>query len=69
MQELRSLNSWGGSGTHPGQFNTLHSIACDRDGNIYINDRENHKVQVFSPEGSFQAQWVNLAINYAIHID
>lgn len=26
-------------------------------------------MQVFSPEGSFQAQWVNLAINYVIHID
>ena len=63
------LDSWGESGTYPGQFNTLHSIACDRDGNIYVNDRENHRVQVFDPEGTFQTQWVNLAVNYAIHID
>jgi DNA-binding beta-propeller fold protein YncE len=63
------LDSWGMSGTHPGQFNTLHSIALDRDANIYINDRENHRVQVFTPEGEFLTQWVNLAVNYAIDID
>ena len=63
------LDSWGESGTYPGQFNTLPSIATDRDGNIYVNDRENHRVQVFDPEGVFQEQWVNLAINYAIDID
>ena len=63
------LDTWGESGTHPGQFNTLHSIALDRDANIYINDRENHRVQIFTPEGKFIKQWVNLAVNYAIEID
>ena len=63
------LDTWGKSGTHPGQFNTLHSIALDRDANIYINDRENHRVQIFTQEGKFLTQWVNLAVNYAIDID
>src|ERR1700731_2201300 len=41
------LMSWGGPGTDPGQFNIPHNICCDRDGWVYVADRENHRVQVF----------------------
>jgi len=64
----RLLASWGESGTGPGQFNVVHDIATDRDGWIYIGDRENHRVQVFSPEGRFETQWGNLSRTAAVHI-
>ncbi|MHC4478302.1 MAG: peptidyl-alpha-hydroxyglycine alpha-amidating lyase family protein [Planctomycetota bacterium] len=62
------LASWGESGTEPGQFNIVHDIAIDTTGRIYIADRENRRIQVFSPDGTFETQWVNLSRAVAIHI-
>ncbi|MDE0301527.1 MAG: peptidyl-alpha-hydroxyglycine alpha-amidating lyase family protein [Candidatus Poribacteria bacterium] len=53
--------SWGESGTGPGQFNIVHNIAVDKDGWVYIADRENHRIQVFDPNGKYETQWVNLS--------
>lgn len=63
------LFSWGEPGTDPGQFNIVHNISTDRDGYVYVADRENHRVQVFDAEGKFQAQWVNLHRPCAIYMD
>ncbi len=57
----RLLFSWGESGTDPGQFNIVHNITTDREGLVYIADRENQRVQVFDPNGKFLAQWENLS--------
>jgi DNA-binding beta-propeller fold protein YncE len=54
------LRSWGECGTDPGQFNTPHNIVCDRDGWVYVADRENHRVQVFAGDGTYETQWNNL---------
>ena len=35
------LASWGESGTDPGTFNIPHNIDVDRDGVVYVADREN----------------------------
>jgi hypothetical protein len=48
------LMSWGSRGTGPGQFNTPHNIQADREGNIYVADRGNNRIQVFDGEGKFQ---------------
>jgi DNA-binding beta-propeller fold protein YncE len=54
------LKSWGDPGDGPGQFNTPHSIAADAQGNIYVADRGNRRIQVFDSDGKFLRQ---------IHID
>jgi sugar lactone lactonase YvrE len=56
----RLLMSWGEPGTDPGQFNIPHNIACDAEGWVYVADRENHRVQVFDRNGTFETQWVNM---------
>jgi sugar lactone lactonase YvrE len=48
------VKSFGSPGTAPGQFNTVHSIASDGEGTIYVADRANRRIQVFDTEGSFQ---------------
>jgi hypothetical protein len=58
--EGKLLMSWGEPGTDPGQFNIPHNICCDRDGWVYVADRENHRVQVFDGNGRFETQWNNL---------
>ena len=48
----------GSGGTHanenPGSFNTPHNIASDREGNIYVADRNNRRIQVFDADGTFK---------------
>jgi hypothetical protein len=65
----RYLFSWGESGTGEGQFNIVHNIDTDKDGWVYIADRENHRIQVFSPDGKYETQWGNLSRAAAIYID
>ena len=50
------LKSWGEAGDKPGQFNTPHSIAIDAQGNVYVADRGNHRIQVFDGDGKFLRQ-------------
>ncbi len=63
------LFSWGESGTGEGQFNIVHNVATDKEGWVYIADRENHRIQIFSPEGKYETQWGNLSRAAAIYID
>ena len=65
----KHLFSWGESGTGPGQFNIVHNIVVDKDGWVYIADRENHRIQVFDPNGKYETQWVNLSRAACICID
>ena len=62
------LSSFGEPGTDPGQFVIVHDIAVDKDGWIFIGDRENRRIQIFSPEGKFETQWINLSRAAAVHI-
>ena len=50
------LKSWGEPGDQPSQFNTPHSIAADAQGNIYVADRGNRRIQVFDGDGKFLRQ-------------
>ncbi len=50
------LMSFGEPGDKPGQFNTPHSIAADAQGNIYVADRGNRRIQVFDTDGKFLRQ-------------
>jgi hypothetical protein len=50
------LKSWGEPGDQPGQFNTPHSIAVDAQGNVYVADRGNRRIQVFDGDGKFLRQ-------------
>ncbi len=63
------LFSWGESGTGEGQFNIVHNLTVDSNGWVYVADRENHRIQVFSPEGGYETQWINLSRAAAICID
>jgi hypothetical protein len=54
------LFSWGEPGTGPGQFNIVHSVRTDVKGTVYIADRENYRIQVFTPGGKFIEQWTDM---------
>src|SRR6185503_15520155 len=51
------LKSWGGKGSATGQFDQPHSILVDRQGMVYVADRENRRVQIFDTDGKFIKFW------------
>jgi len=62
------VKAWGKRGTEPGEFHTVHTIATDAKGNVYVGDRENHRIQIFDNDGNFLKQWTNIGSPWAICI-
>jgi DNA-binding beta-propeller fold protein YncE len=54
------LMSWGEPGTGPGQFNLPHGIAVSAEGRVFVADRENDRVQLFTHDGRFVDQWTDV---------
>ncbi len=63
------LFSWGEPGVGPGQFHIPHGIAVDKQGTVYVADRENSRLQLFSPDGVFLSEWTNIARPCQVFID
>ena len=63
------ITSFGTPGSGPGQFRVPHSIRVAKDGRVYVCDRENDRVQVFSESGEFLDQWTDFKSPMGIHID
>ena len=57
--EGQHILSWGTPGIDPGQFVIPHNIAVDEADNVYVADRENHRMQIFDTEGNLQQIWGN----------
>jgi DNA-binding beta-propeller fold protein YncE len=51
--------SWGVPGPGPGQFYLPHGIAASADGRIFVCDRENDRIQIFSPDGEYLSEWTD----------
>ena len=60
------IKSWGQRGTEPGQFNSLRGIALDAQGNVYVADAGNKRIQVFDGEGTPKAQITGIGTPAAI---
>ena len=55
-------NSWGTPGnTEPGQFQLPHSIMVDADEKVYVCDRANRRIQIFTGDGEFVNMWTDMA--------
>jgi streptogramin lyase len=54
------LHSWGEIGTGPGEFHLPHGIMTSPDGRVFVCDRENDRIQIFTPEGEFLDMWTNV---------
>ena len=63
------IKEWGKTGYAPGEFRTLHAIAMDSRGRIFVGDRFNNRVQLFDQEGKFLAQWTQFGRPSGIFFD
>ena len=54
-------SSWGEPGKGgPNEFHLRHSLMVGQDGRIYLCDRENSRIQVFSQEGEYITMWADM---------
>lgn len=67
-REGRLLKTWGVKGKGPGEFNTPHSLALDKQGRVYVADRENYRIQVFDSEGKFLREWTHVGAPWGLDI-
>ena len=56
----RLLLSWGDPGNGPGQFVTPHGLCVDREGLVYVADRQNERIQIFNSKGEFISEWTGV---------
>ncbi len=63
------LFSWGEPGGGPGEFRLPHAIAVDEDDRVIVADRENSRVQVFSPKGEYLTEWTGISRPDDLFID
>jgi DNA-binding beta-propeller fold protein YncE len=55
------IASWGQPGkVNPNEFHLPHSVLVDGAGRVYVCDRENSRIQVFSGDGAFLAMWTDV---------
>jgi hypothetical protein len=68
------LLDWGQKGTppndkRPGYFNNVHGLAVDpQTRHVFVNDRANHRIQVFDENGKFLYEWSMGAEPSDIHL-
>lgn len=62
------LKAWGKYGSGQGEFNLPHTIAVDREGNVYVGDRENMRIQIFDADGRFLKEWTGIGYPYGLFI-
>ena len=60
--------AWGRRGTGPGQFRLVHSLAVDTQGRVYVVDRANARIQVFTGDGKFLTQWRNVGHPFGLFL-
>jgi hypothetical protein len=48
----------GGSETRPGYMNNVHGVAVDIETRrVFVNDRDNHRIQIFDETGQYLSEW------------
>ena len=65
----KHVSSFGSPGSGPGQFRVPHGVRVSKDGRVFVADRENCRVQVFTADGEFIAEWIDFEKPMGIDID
>ncbi|MFP3895808.1 MAG: flippase activity-associated protein Agl23 [Anaerolineales bacterium] len=56
-EQIEAVDAFGATGSEPGQLDAPKGVATDDEGNVYVADSHNHRVEVFDGSGQFLRQW------------
>ncbi len=56
-------------GTGPGQFNGPSGIAVDSNGNVYVVDTFNARIQKFDSYGAYVLDWPTSMLSESVDVD
>jgi NHL repeat len=51
------IKQWGKPGSGPSEFNNPHALALDSKGRLFVADRANNRIQIFSQDGKLLDEW------------
>jgi hypothetical protein len=51
------IKQWGKAGSGPSEFNNPHALAFDGKGRLYVADRVNNRIQIFTQDGKLISEW------------
>ena len=63
------IREWGKWGSGPGEFKTPHALAFDSEGRLFVCDRGNARLQIFTQDGQFLDQWTQFGRPSGLFID
>jgi hypothetical protein len=59
-KEGKFIRQWGSTGSGQGQFNGVKALAIDSQGNVYVADAGNKRIEVFDADGNFKSEFGNV---------
>jgi hypothetical protein len=62
------IKAFGSRGHDAGQFEDVHTIAVDHQGNVYVGDRMLKRIQVFDNDGNYKTSFINVGAPWAVCI-
>jgi sugar lactone lactonase YvrE len=63
------ISTFGKKGTGPGEFDQPHALAMDSQGRLFVADRGNDRIQIFSQTGTLLDTWLQFSRGSGITID
>jgi NHL repeat len=63
------LKAWGRKGTGRGEFDQPHALAMDSRGRLFVADRSNNRIQIFTQDGTFLDEWYQFSRISGLWID
>lgn len=66
------ITAWGRPGNGPcgaGEFSSLHALAIDSQGRLFIGDRDNNRIQIYDQDGQYLDCWYQFGRPSGIYID
>ena len=63
------IQSWGNPGAGEGEFDVPHDVWVHRDNRVFVVDRQNNRLQIFTAEGEFLEEWGDFVMPCSIYID
>ena len=63
------IKQWGSLGDGPTQFKSPHALAWDSQGRLFVADRGNSRVQIYTQDGKLVASWTQFGRPVGLWVD